>query len=249
MDDLPTIEDVRAAADRIAGEAVRTPLVSSPVLDKLTGSRVFLKAENLQRTGSFKFRGAMNAIAARPAEAANGVVACSSGNHAQGIAEAAAIAGVAATIVMPSDAPPLKRARTERSGATVVLYERFSKTARPSPARSPSARARSSSTRSRTVRDRRPGHVRAGDRGGPRRDGPARGRRARLHGRRRLSRGHRARGVGRGAEHGDGRGRAGAFRRLRPLASRRRARGDRRGAPVAVRRDRDGAAGRTLLRA
>lgn len=120
-----TIADVRAAARRIAGEAVRTPLLTSPVLDRETGARVFLKAENLQRTGSFKFRGAHNALSAQPDAVARGVVACSSGNHAQGVAEAAAIVGVAATIVMPADAPEMKKARTRRAGATVVEYDRY----------------------------------------------------------------------------------------------------------------------------
>ena len=122
-DALPTVADVRAAAARIAGQAVRTPLLTSPVLDALTGARVFLKAENLQRTGSFKFRGACNALAAAPD--AKAVVACSSGNHAQGVAEAAALVGIPATIVMPSDAPVAKLERTRRAGATVVEYDRY----------------------------------------------------------------------------------------------------------------------------
>jgi threonine dehydratase len=122
---LPTIEDVRRAAERIAGKAVRTPLLSSPILNETAGRRVLLKCENLQRTGSFKFRGAYNAIArlspeARPA----GVVAVSTGNHAQGVAEAARLFGVAATIVMPADAPETKRARTIRAGAGVIPYDR-----------------------------------------------------------------------------------------------------------------------------
>lgn len=122
---LPTIDDVRRAAERIAGRAVSTPLLASPILDELTGARVFLKCENLQRTGSFKFRGAYNALAAmdRPTREA-GVVAASSGNHAQGVAEAGRLFGVSATIVMPADAPANKRARTLRSGATIIDHDR-----------------------------------------------------------------------------------------------------------------------------
>lgn len=123
-DASPTIEDIRAAAERIGGEAVRTPLLRSALLDELTGARIFLKAENLQRTGSFKFRGAFNALAAQREAAAKGVVACSSGNHAQGVAEAARIVDVSATIVMPRDAPEAKKARTRRAGATIVEYDR-----------------------------------------------------------------------------------------------------------------------------
>lgn len=119
------IADVEAAAERIAGEAVRTPLLTSAVLDEAVGGRVFIKPECLQRTGSFKFRGAYNRLAMMSAEQrARGVVAASSGNHAQGVAEAARLFGVPATIVMPHDAPAIKRARTERSGARVVGYER-----------------------------------------------------------------------------------------------------------------------------
>ncbi len=121
------IEDVKVAARRLAGQAVRTPLLSSPHLDAVTGARVLIKPECLQRTGSFKFRGAYNALAALdPAERAKGVVAVSSGNHAQGVAEAARLFGVSATIVMPADAPPAKLARTRRSGASVITYDRAS---------------------------------------------------------------------------------------------------------------------------
>ena len=122
---LPTSADVDAAAARIKGVALRTPLVSSPVLDAVTGARVFLKAETLQRTGSFKFRGAYNKISQIPAEKrAAGVVAYSSGNHAQGVAAAAKLCGVPAVIVMPSDAPLAKRERTAALGAEIVLYDR-----------------------------------------------------------------------------------------------------------------------------
>ena len=123
---LPTVDDVHKAAARIAGHAVRTPLMSSPFLDDKVGARVLLKCENLQRTGSFKFRGAYNALAAlSPEVRARGVVAVSSGNHAQGVAEAARLFGVSATIVMPADAPETKRLRTERSGGRVVAYDRL----------------------------------------------------------------------------------------------------------------------------
>ncbi|HEX2255200.1 MAG TPA: threonine/serine dehydratase [Afifellaceae bacterium] len=125
MNDIPTYADVLAAAERIAGPAVRTPLIHSPLLSERVGGRVFLKAETLQRTGSFKFRGAYNTVKALGPEA-GGIVACSSGNHAQGVAEAARLAGLPATIVMPSDAPAVKRARTEGFGARVVLYDRAS---------------------------------------------------------------------------------------------------------------------------
>ena len=122
---LPTAADIAAAAQRLAGIAVRTPLVNAPVLDERLGARAFLKAETLQRTGSFKFRGAYNKISQIPPERrAAGVVAYSSGNHAQGVAAAAKLLGIRATIVMPSDAPRLKRARTEALGAEVVVYDR-----------------------------------------------------------------------------------------------------------------------------
>lgn len=118
--------DIAAAAARIAGHAVRTPLLRSDALDAICGGRVWLKPENLQRTGSFKFRGAYNRLAALGvAERAAGVVAFSSGNHAQGVALAARLLGVAATIVMPADAPPVKIDATRGYGATVVLYDRY----------------------------------------------------------------------------------------------------------------------------
>jgi threonine dehydratase len=124
---LPGIADVEAAAARLDGLAVRTPLLVSPHLDAVTGARVLVKAECLQRTGSFKFRGGYNAVASLDPEVrARGVVAVSSGNHAQGVAEAARLFGVPATIVMPADAPAAKVARTKRAGATVVAYDRAS---------------------------------------------------------------------------------------------------------------------------
>jgi threonine dehydratase len=121
---LPVYSDVLAARDRLAGHAIRTPLLFSPLLSERTGGRVYLKPECLQRTGSFKFRGGWNAVQALGGAAAKGVVACSSGNHAQGVAEAARLAGIPSVIVMPSDAPVLKRQRTARSGARIVLYDR-----------------------------------------------------------------------------------------------------------------------------
>ena len=118
--------DIDAAALVIAPYAVRTPLLTSPSLDALTGARVFVKPEVLQRTGSFKFRGAFNKLASIPVEArAGGVVAFSSGNHAQGVAAAAQILGMQATIVMPTDSPVSKRERTKGYGAEVVLYDRY----------------------------------------------------------------------------------------------------------------------------
>jgi threonine dehydratase len=122
---LPTAADIAAAAKRLLGVAVRTPLINAAVLDDLLGAKVFLKAETLQRTGSFKFRGAYNKISSIPPEKhAAGVVAYSSGNHAQGVAAAAKLLGMRATIVMPSDAPRAKRLRTEALGAEVIGYDR-----------------------------------------------------------------------------------------------------------------------------
>jgi len=122
---LPTAADIEAAAQRLAGVAVRTPLINAPVLDDVLQARVFLKAETLQRTGSFKFRGAYNKIASIPQDRHTaGVVAYSSGNHAQGVAAAARLLGLRATIVMPSDAPRAKRERTLALGAEIVPYDR-----------------------------------------------------------------------------------------------------------------------------
>ncbi|QFR32615.1 threonine/serine dehydratase [Ancylobacter sp. TS-1] len=122
---LPTIDDVVSAAERLAGVAIRTPLISSPRLDEIVGGQVFLKPEPLQRTGSFKFRGAYNRISRIPQDQrAGGVVACSSGNHAQGVAAAATLMGMRSVIVMPKDAPEMKRARTIAFGGEVVEYDR-----------------------------------------------------------------------------------------------------------------------------
>jgi threonine dehydratase len=121
------IEMIRAAALRLAGHARRTALLTSPFLDEIAGRRVLVKPECLQHTGSFKYRGARNALAAMEAETrANGFIAFSSGNHAQGVALAASEFGAPAVIVMPSDAPALKIANTKALGADVVLYDRAS---------------------------------------------------------------------------------------------------------------------------
>jgi threonine dehydratase len=125
--DAVTPTDIETAAGRIAGVAVRTPLIRSPLLDERVGASVYLKAETLQRMGSFKFRGAYNRCATIPLERRGaGVVAYSSGNHAQGVAAAAKLLGMPAVIVMPSDAPRPKRERTAALGAEVVLYDRNS---------------------------------------------------------------------------------------------------------------------------
>ena len=121
----PTIEDVEAAARRLDGRALVTPLLASPSLDALAGRRVLVKAECLQLTGSFKFRGAYSAISALPeARRRGGVIAFSSGNHAQGVALAARMHGVPAVIVMPDDAPAVKVEGTRALGAEVVPYRR-----------------------------------------------------------------------------------------------------------------------------
>jgi threonine dehydratase len=122
---LPTATDVEDAARMLADVAVCTPLLSNAVLDQIAGARVFLKAEIFQRTGSFKFRGAYNRIARIPESTrAGGVVAFSSGNHAQGVAAAAKLCGLRALIVMPGDAPAAKIERTKSHGAEVIFYDR-----------------------------------------------------------------------------------------------------------------------------
>jgi threo-3-hydroxy-L-aspartate ammonia-lyase len=121
-----SIEDVRLAAQRLQGIATRTPVVTSRTVDAMVGGHVFFKCENLQRGGAFKFRGAYNRLVAlSDAERANGVVAFSSGNHAQGVALAARELGIHASVVMPTDAPPLKLAATRGYGAEVILYDRL----------------------------------------------------------------------------------------------------------------------------
>ena len=118
--------DIAAAAARLKGVAHRTPVLTSTTLDALLGMQVFMKAENLQRMGAFKFRGGYNAVnVLSDAERARGVVAFSSGNHAQAVALAAQLHGCKATIVMPNDAPELKLAATRGYGAEVVLYDRY----------------------------------------------------------------------------------------------------------------------------
>jgi len=119
------IDMIRAAAVRLEGHARRTPLLSSPFLDELAGRRVLIKPECLQHTGSFKFRGAWSAVSAlAPETRKRGVIAFSSGNHAQGVAYAASQHGVPSVIIMPADAPQLKIDNTRALGAEVILYDR-----------------------------------------------------------------------------------------------------------------------------
>ncbi len=121
-----SLKDIEAAAARIHGRAVRTPLLEAHAASQVTGARVFVKAEVLQRTGSFKFRGAMSRMTLLDeSERTRGVVAYSSGNHAQAVAAAARELGTSAVIVMPADAPKLKIENTKGYGAEVVLYDRF----------------------------------------------------------------------------------------------------------------------------
>ncbi len=159
-----TAADIATAADVIAGHALRTPVMTSRQADQIAGAQLFFKCENFQRIGAFKFRGAYNAIAQLSAEQRRaGVIAFSSGNHAQAMALAARELGVSATIVMPHDAPAAKLAATRGYGANVVIYQRHSEdreeiTRRLAAERGPDAGA--------TVRlpagDRRPGHRRQG---------------------------------------------------------------------------------------
>jgi threonine dehydratase len=122
----PGITEIEAAALRLAPHAVMTPLLSSPNVDARLGFRLLIKAENLQRTGSFKFRGALNALLSLDGVSRKrGVVAYSSGNHAQGVAAAAQLLGVPATIVMPADAPAIKAANTKAYGAEIRFYDRY----------------------------------------------------------------------------------------------------------------------------
>jgi threonine ammonia-lyase medium form len=121
-----TFSDVQAAAARLHGQAHRTPIITSETFDQMAGCRVYFKCENLQRAGAFKFRGAYNALSLLSAEQrTRGVVAFSSGNHAQGLALAAKVLKVPAVVVMPSDAPPIKVEATRGYGAEVVLYDRL----------------------------------------------------------------------------------------------------------------------------
>lgn len=121
-----TIDDIHAAAERLADIAVETPLIESPALDELTGGKVLLKAENLQRTGSFKIRGAYNLLSQLDDEQAKkGAVAFSSGNHAQAVAAAGTLLGIDTTIVMPEDSPRIKIENTRKLGGKTVLYDRY----------------------------------------------------------------------------------------------------------------------------
>lgn len=122
---LPSFMDIEAASQRLEGHAVRTPLLENAILNEQLGGRILLKPETLQRTGSFKFRGAFNRLSLLDeAQRRKGVIAYSSGNHAQGVAAAARILGIECTIIMPEDAPSLKIANTRGYGAEVVLYNR-----------------------------------------------------------------------------------------------------------------------------
>jgi threonine dehydratase len=124
--DLPTYEDVCAAARRIESHAYRTPVLRSQSADEMLGARVFFKCENFQRTGAFKFRGAFNALSQfNAAQRQAGVVAFSSGNHAQAIALAARLLGIRASIIMPHDSSPSKLAATRNYGAEVIFYDRY----------------------------------------------------------------------------------------------------------------------------
>lgn len=126
MSPLPTYEDVAAAARRLEGHAHRTPVLRSATADQLGGARFFFKCENFQRMGAFKFRGAFNALAKfGPEQKRAGVIAFSSGNHAQAIALAAKLLGIPAVIVMPLDAPAAKMAATRGYGAEVITYDRY----------------------------------------------------------------------------------------------------------------------------
>ena len=122
----PTLDDVRLAARRLDGVAHRTPVLTSRTLDALATAEILLKAEGLQRVGAFKFRGAYNAISSlKPDELQRGVVAASSGNHAQAVALAARLCETRATILMPHDAPASKLAATRGYGAEVIGYDRY----------------------------------------------------------------------------------------------------------------------------
>jgi threonine dehydratase len=121
-----SFDDILAAGARLRGVAHRTPVLTSRTADERTGARLFFKCENLQRMGAFKFRGAYNALAKfTPAQRQAGVIAFSSGNHAQAVALSARLLGMPAVIVMPQDAPPAKIAATREYGAEVVLYDRY----------------------------------------------------------------------------------------------------------------------------
>jgi threonine dehydratase len=120
------LKDIQEAAGRLSSIIVHTPLISSPILDDVVGGKVLLKAENLQRAGSFKIRGAYNFLSQlTPEQAKNGVVAFSSGNHAQAVAAAGTMLGIATTIVMPEDSPRIKIENTRKLGGKTILYDRY----------------------------------------------------------------------------------------------------------------------------
>ena len=127
---LPTFDDVRVAAQRLLGHAHRTPVLRSATLEQRLGAQLFFKCENFQRMGAFKFRGAFHALSRlTPEQRGAGVVAYSSGNHAQAVALSAQILGLSATLIMPHDASPAKLAATRAYGATVVGYDRYNEDA------------------------------------------------------------------------------------------------------------------------
>ena len=127
MKSNPTIKDINIAVERLTGYAVKTPVLESDRVNARLNCRILLKAENLQRTGSFKFRGAFNMISSLIDSQKNkGVVAFSSGNHAQGVAAASRILNIKSTIIMPADAPKIKINNTRSDGATIILYNRAS---------------------------------------------------------------------------------------------------------------------------
>ncbi len=194
----PRYAEILDAADRIEPEAVPTPLLSFPALDARVGGRVLLKAECAQTTGSFKFRGALNRMRRIAAGSrAAGVVAYSSGNHAQAVAAVAKLLNMPAVIVMPSDAPAVKIAGTRGHGAEVVLYDRDTEDRE-------AIGSRIAAERGATIvppyedrgRHRRPGHRRAGARAPGDRPGRALRRGAGAVQRRRAGRRRRARGHG-----------------------------------------------------
>ena len=122
---FPTYADIEAAAERLSGNAHRTPVLTSATVNQRTKSQVFFKCENFQRTGSFKFRGAFNALSQLSADQKKrGVVAFSSGNHAQAMARSGKVLGIPVTIVMPNDAPAVKQAATREYGAEIIFYDR-----------------------------------------------------------------------------------------------------------------------------
>ena len=163
MHDLPTFADIESAARQIAGVAHRTPVATSRTIDARTGAELFFKCENLQRAGAFKFRGAYNALSRLDAdERRRGVVTFSSGNHAQAIALAGQVLDIPRVIVMPSDAPAVKRIATEGYGGEVVLYDRDTRGPRSDrPAARRRARPDADSALRSPAHHRRPGHRRA----------------------------------------------------------------------------------------